>query len=303
MRSLQGRIASKLPRPVYEFLRGWRRRRRERHFFRQDLTSIRCGAYDLQIPNQHLLLKLQKEQPYRDLCIGITAKFIAAKRPGATIVDVGANIGDTAALIATYAPNKLILVEASDYYFEILAQNVTQLPNEVILKKAMVASGRSVQGVLHHWGGTARFREEAVETTPVETHRLGDIAGDDAGFVKVDTDGFDVEILRGSLDWLKARHPAILFENDIKDEKDEISSSALFDDLAAIGYTHFVVWDDPGFHLVSTTSLEVLKDLNLYLLRRSQKHFAGGISNLDVLCLHEDDADIYRQVSEWFKIN
>ncbi len=303
MRELLRKAASRLPEPIYEYLRLWHRRHGNVSYFRQGLTTIRCGSYELQIPKDHLLVKLRKQQPYRDLCIGITAKFVAAKRPDASIVDVGANIGDTAAIIANYVHNKLILVEASDYFFGILTQNARQFTNELVLKRAMVASGRSTRGNLQHWGGTAHFQEEANSGTQIETQRLEDIAGSNVGFVKIDTDGFDVEILRSSLDWLKVEHPAVLFENQIRNEGDEKDASALFDELGEIGYIYFVVWDDAGFRIVSTTSRDILKHLNLYLLRRSQKRVAGGICNLDVLCLHEDDADIYREVSEWFSVN
>ena len=108
MGNLVRMILLQLPKPVYEFLRQKKRHYKERKFFSQSLTQIKCGAYQLQIQN-HLLLSLHKFQPYRDLCVGVVAKYIAAKYPGGTIVDIGANVGDTAALIATYSKTNYLV--------------------------------------------------------------------------------------------------------------------------------------------------------------------------------------------------
>jgi FkbM family methyltransferase len=234
------------------------------------------------------------------MCVGIVAKFVASKYPDGTIVDIGANIGDTAAIIATYSSNKLILVEPSEYFCEILRRNVRQFPNEVVVRKTMVSTGRNMSGNLHHWGGTASFHEEQDGQEQVRTERLLDVADKNTRFIKIDTDGYDVEILTDSIEWLSVSRPTLLFENGIRNSHDLIAVNTLLDRLMKIGYEHFIVWDDPGFHLVSTTSVEVLKDLNRYLCKRIE-HGAPSICNYDVLCVHRRDEDIYNAVREWYR--
>ena len=140
------------PASMYDYL-GYRRQRKERIFRKQGLTKIICGAYQIEAPDSHLLIDLQKSQPYKDICLGISAKYIMDKYPGATIVDVGANIGDTAAMVLTYAsPHKLILIEGSDYYFDILVRNVSQLPGDIVCRKALLSSGNhGTSGSFVHW--------------------------------------------------------------------------------------------------------------------------------------------------------
>jgi hypothetical protein len=70
--------------------------RRER-FFRQDVTSYQSGNYQILAPMGHTIMGFMSSQPSRDLCIGIAAKYTCEKYPNGTIVDIGANIGDTAA--------------------------------------------------------------------------------------------------------------------------------------------------------------------------------------------------------------
>jgi FkbM family methyltransferase len=235
------------------------------------------------------------------MSVGVVAKYVAAKYPSGSVVDIGANIGDTAAMIARYSNHKLILVEPSDYFFGYLERNIRQFQNEVIVKKAMVATGRNLAGSLHHHAGTAYFQESPDGQREFETECLRDIADPNTHFVKIDTDGYDVEILANALDWLGAQHPAVVFENSVEDGQDLAAANALFDELGNIGYRYFVVWDDPGFHLVSTTSIQVLKDLNRYLFKLKEHHFVRAVSNFDVLILHRDDEDIYESVRAWYQ--
>jgi len=299
-----------LPTPAYTFLQGRRKRRRERRkqdseqrYFEQSLVQIKCGAYVIQAPQTHLLVKALQSQPYRDLCVGITAKYISAKYPDRSIIDIGANIGDTAAIISTYSQNKLILIEASDYYFDILVRNTSQFPNEVVAKKCLILDGSHISGSFTHRGGTAWCREGIESQLRIKTERLTDVVDEDACYLKTDTDGYDFQILIDNLKWLAKVRPAILFENQIRSTRDLINSNDLYTRLTQIGYGYFMVWDELGFHLTSTTSLDVLIGLNRYLYKVWQSKNGGpkSVYNYDVLCLHESDADVYKNISDWYR--
>ena len=289
-----------LPKPLFEFLRSHRRQYLEKQFFNQGVTQIKCGAFTIEAPQNHILLKLVNSQPYRDLCAGITAKYVSAKYPDGTIIDIGANIGDTAAIIATYAKNKLMLIEASDYFFEFLVRNTSQFPNDIVTKKMLISDGGKARGTFNHWGGTASFNESVDGAVLMKTERLSHVAGENTCFIKTDTDGYDVKILLDSLDWLALSRPAILFENQIGNIRDLTRADELYSRLMQNGYKYFIVWDDPGFHLVSTTSLNVLRDLNRYLFKVTHNNGHKSIYNYDVLCLHKNDSDIYKLICEWY---
>jgi len=267
----------------------------------QGTTEIQCGRYRIKAPEKHALIELMKRQPYRDLCVGITAKYVSAKYPEGTMVDIGANIGDTAALMATYADNDLLLVEASDYFVDFLRENVEQLPNKTDLLQLMVSTGETLSGSLHHWAGTAYFETGRSDASSViTTKRLRDIAGPDTCFVKVDTDGFDVRILMESVDWLGVVGPAVLFENQIRSQDDLDAANRLFEQLIKSGYASFIVWDDPGYHVLSTESLGALVDLNRYLLKIHNYQGPKNLYNYDVLCLHAKDRDVAAAVREYY---
>jgi FkbM family methyltransferase len=295
-------LKSLLPKPVYNFMRDRRIQNNEQKYFSQGQKTVISGKYKIFAPENHLLVKLKDHQPYRDLCVGITAKYISSKYPDGTILDIGANIGDTAAMIATYAQNKLILVEASEYFFGFLVRNISQFRNEVIVKKALISDGSILSGYFYYRGGTASFGEEPEGKLKIKTERLKDIADEKTCFIKIDTDGYDFRILLDSIGWMASVHPAILFEDWIRNTEDLNCANELFVQLKNVGYVYFIIWDDPGFYLLSTTSLEVLKDLNRYLLKIAQNNGHKSIANYDVLCLHNQDQDVYKSICDWYRI-
>src|SRR5438067_8208755 len=77
----------------------------KRDYTRQKLRPVNIGDFEIEAPANHPVFESQKTQPYRDLNVGISAKFAGRKYPDSSIIDIGANIGDTAAMIATHAKN------------------------------------------------------------------------------------------------------------------------------------------------------------------------------------------------------
>ncbi|HXG27925.1 MAG TPA: FkbM family methyltransferase [Nevskiales bacterium] len=269
---------------------------------RSDGSRLRCGNFEIEAPPEHILPQLQPTQPFRDLNIGIAAKYLGAKYPGATLVDVGANIGDTAAMMATHASNPLLLIEGSDYFFAYLQRNAARLPNETRLHNCLIGDGKSLSGNLQYWGGTAYF-VESPGAAGIATRTLSEVAGDTACFVKIDTDGFDFRIIAASLSWLARVQPGVLFENTIRKLQDLQDAEDTFARLADAGYAHYVVWDDTGLHMLSTSSLREIADLNRYLYKIWSYDGRRSIYNYDVLCLSERDRDVYDLVTCWYRLN
>ena len=96
---------------------------KNRQFMSQVPVTVDVGSYELVIPSGHHLRQFIRDQPLRHTNVGITAAEYAVKYPQSVIVDIGANIGDTGAVIASNCTNDLVLVEPSDYYFKFLSIN------------------------------------------------------------------------------------------------------------------------------------------------------------------------------------
>jgi FkbM family methyltransferase len=291
-----------IPRRLLYAIRRRRERIRESEFVNQKLKSIRCGDFEIRIPESHILLSLQDKQPLRDICVGISAMCLGIKYPNSTMIDVGANIGDTAAIIASYASNKLILVEGSDYYHSLLEMNSRQFRNEISIKKMFLVDGKKIDGHLTHWGGTAFFdKNNCQSNSQYETERLCNLTDQEVSFVKLDTDGSDFSILLDSMDWLGLNTPAILFENQIPSQCELERSCEVLKQLVECGYNYFILWDDAGFHLLSTTCVLTVNDMSRYLFNVHKNAKYISIYNTDVLCLHVKDKDVYEHISAYYR--
>ena len=125
--------------------------------------------------------------------------------------------------------------------------------------------------------------------------RLSEVAGISAALVKIDVDGLDAKIINAALDFLADVMPVLIFEVQIRARADLESVDAVMTNLKAIGYNHFIVWDDPGRHMLSSSDIEAVADLNRYLLR------GAPIPNYDVACFADRDVDVFGLVTRCYR--
>ncbi len=204
---------------LYSTLQAIRRERANQRFAgQQSTTRLQIGSFLLTVPSGHILTKIQKSQPLRDLAIGITARELSKKYPTQTFVDIGANIGDTAAIMATYSPNPIIAVEPSDFYYAFLTENSRRIPTVSQIHHVMISPNAQERGVLVHKGGTAQFERLDGSNRWNRCKPLGEVAGQQAKFIKIDTDGFDLSIIAGSVSFLADNLPCLYYEECLTDE-------------------------------------------------------------------------------------
>lgn len=302
MKKLIVRIATCiLPTPLLVRTIGFWRSHRRRKFLQQGSTTLRLAGINLEIPQDHSLPGLHASQPLRDLCVGITARYTGQKYPEHTIIDIGANVGDTAAIMAENCQNPLLLVEASDFYHGYLVRNAEKINNATTIRKVLVADGSSTSGELFHWGGTAEWKESD-SGAPTPTQRLSDLTDAPVCMVKSDTDGHDFKILQSAIEWLVVQKPTVLFESSIANSTNFSDLVSLVESFRKAEYMGFVLWDDAGIHLLSTTDHHCVIDTHRYLLKCHEYRSGKGISNLDVACFHSDNMEIFEKVSEFYRI-
>lgn len=272
----------------------------QRSFANQSKKTLNCGKFSLEAPSSHPIDDLASIQPYRDLCIGIAAKYFGKKYPNGAFLDVGANIGDTAAIMATYSDNDIHAIEPSSIYFDFLLKNARKIKSIKRCEQVFVSDGSNLTGTLSHWGGTA-FVKEVSSTTVIKTKRLEDVASENTCFAKIDTDGFDFKILKAGLTWIEKHTPGLLFENQLESLNDLEESNDILNILHGLGYNFFLVWDDAGYLLLSTHDHKIIRHLNRYLLHRTKNSYAKHLHYFDILAIHKKDEDVWKLVEKWYE--
>lgn len=201
------------------------------------LVRYPIGEIELELPLSHELPFYRKDHPQYSANVGRIAKEL-----GGPVVDIGANVGDTAAIIRNETDVPILCIEGDDRFFAILRRNASRFEPPIELEHAFV--GAPAHGLVERGRGTARL-VPGQGTLPVKS--LTRILEEhprfaESALVKIDTDGFDVPIVLAELDLLARFKPVLFFEYDPHLGADP----AVFERLREIGYTRADVYENTG---------------------------------------------------------
>jgi len=210
------------------------------------LVRWSIDGIELLLPLSHELPFYRHDHPLYDRAIG----RIAAEA-GGPVVDVGANVDDTAAVIRSRTDAPILCVEGDGRFFALLGRNAPQL-QPVELEHAFVEA--PAWGRVQRGRGTARVvgvsGSEPQTQTALRTKPLAQILEEHPSFaepalVKLDTDGFDVPIVLANLQLLARTRPVLFFEYD----PHLGATPDVFERLRDIGYRRMDVYENTGEHV------------------------------------------------------
>jgi FkbM family methyltransferase len=170
----------------------------------------------------------------------VTEALRAVLREGDTVVDIGANSGVlTVVMAAAVGPTgTVVAVDPSPRAIErVQAQvRVNAFANVRVVQAALGATARRETFLAGRTGigalPTVDAEHTSLEPLDVEVMRLDDLAADlgDVALVKIDTDGSELDVLRGAENLLALTRPAIVFEFYPEGmRRRKASASALFE--------------------------------------------------------------------------
>jgi FkbM family methyltransferase len=168
------------------------------------------------------------------------------------VVDIGANIGDSALQILNRVDGRALCVEGDDYWARYLRMNTGQNPRVTIEEVMLSPTSLEDAGVSarRSFGTTTFVPDEAGGTTTWasvdELHdRNPDFAA--ARLIKTDTDGYDPILVPALVRAWERSGPVLFFEFDPTLAREVgIDPDRLWDELADLGYSRLAVWDDTG---------------------------------------------------------
>lgn len=271
------------------------------------LVKVYVGQYKLQLPFSHRLPFIIKLDPYYSTNLARIGKRVLEKYSDLKLIDIGANVGDSVALLRTESTFPILCIEGDDYFFSILEKNAVIFPNLHLAKNYVGESTAEVNAVSVESEGTAHIGQNEVGDGAIHIEKLSAILEVNplfkgAKMLKVDTDGFDNKILRGSVDFLENAKPVIFFEYDpffLSQQGD--NGLSIFDTLFSIGYQDLLIYENNG-ELMLSVNLQ-----NRMLLEDITHFYTGrkGLRYCDMCAFHKEDNDLFNTVRkgeiEFFK--
>lgn len=261
-------------------------------------VKFQVAGKTLHMPFSHDLPISSTYYPCYNTNLTRIARYVKGKYPDLTVIDIGANIGDTVAYIRQDTDAPVLCLEGNTTFFPFLKKNIEGTKN-VDAELVFVGSNNTeFKASLHTERGTSRINPGAEAEDSVSTKTLSDIMQTHpqyaaAKLIKIDTDGFDLPILRGSLEFLRAHRPVLFFEYDpayfLPLGDDGLS---IFPELKAIGYETVLVYDNNGDFLVCTPldASEVLEDIHRYFTGRNSARYG------DLCIFAKEDADLAAEI-------
>jgi FkbM family methyltransferase len=234
------------------------------------------------------------------------AREVFTKYPGATAIDIGANVGDSAALINAHADVPVLCIEGCGDFAGYLRRNARLMGGRIRVEETFVASAHDREAALSGGRkGTLSLVAGGGGGKRVRLSPLRDILRGHPDFaasklLKIDTDGMDFGILLEALDVLGRLAPVILYEYDIVLSRDgERMGMESARGLMSIGYAAFIAFDNYGNYLFSFDDLEGFLDINACL--RSNVRNGRAIHYMDICAFHERDRDLFRRLCAYYR--
>jgi len=271
--------------------------------------QYKVARHNLFFPHNHKLEQYQNTWKLYDRILGIIAKYVFLKYPDTTAIDIGANVGDTAALIQEFQPIPTLCIEGNPEYFSFLERNAQIIGNieiaycfigedgeTVDLEKIVSQNGTtSISNALGKSGENISIMQSLAsvieEFSPFKNSKI----------LKIDTDGLDLEIIRMSQDVIGDIKPVVYFEYDISFN---VKNNSLHDAinilnfLGDLGYRRFMIFDNFGNHISSLCDhdQEHFSDLTNYLVSNIYKSGQPAVYYFDICAFHAEDIDIFQNV-------
>jgi FkbM family methyltransferase len=255
------------------------------------IVAYRLNGRSLALPLSHDLPNNRRVAPIYGDNLRRLCEFLRERRGRLTMIDVGANVGDSWALSSPVEGDRYLLVEASERWSRLLERNATGAPG-VTRVRAMVSDRCervSATVVVEQGNGRIEIggrdaREIETVTVDVLVERHPEFAH--ADLLKVDVEGWDARVLRGAATLLRGRHPVLFFEHDPAGTAGE-DGDRVFHELADLGYRRFLFYDHRGFlaAVVEAGEWERVADLDAYATQLEHYYY-------DVCVFHADQAEL-----------
>jgi FkbM family methyltransferase len=272
--------------------------------------EYQIGNHKILLPLTHLLDKYQANWKRFDTVLGDVARIVFHKYPESTAIDIGANIGDTAALINKYIHVPVLCIEGYPDFIPFLEYNAAQIGDIEIAPYFVGKDGESISlANISTDGSTASIVNSSNDMLLCDQIVLKGLSTlielypkfQSTKLLKIDVDGYDFDIINNSIDTISLLQPIICFEYDTSFRATgKVEALKAVENLFKIGYSYFLVYDNFGNYLMHLTEKDSEKfvDLNAYLNCNQHNSRKPTVFSFDIYAFPLNDHDLFVKIKD-----
>jgi len=258
------------------------------------------------IGQKHLLMHLSHQlpysiaaNPYYDSVLPRICSFLKEKQGYLTMIDIGANIGDTVSLITDNTPGEFLLIEPSEKFFPLLLKNTSKIANTHCEKVIIDDTMGGFTSQLITYSGTAHISAKKNNIQNQNKTTVDDLVKKYPMFlrsnmIKVDSDGYDYKVLRSAARLIDSVKPALFFElSPLHLSYYGEEPFSIFDFLSAKGYEKVLFYDNMGYPLIfiNTHDVDYIRQILNYSCIKGNIYF-------DILAIHSAYNEQFQQFNK-----
>jgi FkbM family methyltransferase len=273
-----------------------RRNCEERPIEKQKIITGQVDKYILYMNESHQVQHYLEKVPTYNRNLQRLAKEVFNKDKHGNIIDIGANIGDSVAMIRSAGiDNHVFCIEGSKEYVKMLKMNKGILKEVTVYNKFLSDKNGYIKAENVITNGTGELKKSqnmkvrcSTFDSLMKKNNIRNIR-----FIKIDTDGYDLRILKGCRKLLKDNELVIFFEYApflfLNNGDDGLET---FSFLRKLGYIYAIFYDNKGRLLCSLelSNGRLLEELDLYI--REKK---GAFSYFDIAIFHQKDEKLFKK--------
>lgn len=227
---------------------------------------------------------------YNNPLIELVYQAYQMKKSPITFADIGAAAGDTILLIESNCSGMVggfYCVDGDREFFSYLTANLARFQHGKLYFALLAGEAGTARELVRIHSGTASAQGDNLVPTVTLDHLLLEPDNAPVDVLKIDVDGFDGEVLRGSTGILETQKPAVIFEWHPQLCRDTGNSwTTHFQVLQEYDYPTFVWFDKFGnfshfSYVYDKESIDTLAELCLRDRLHHDWHY-------DVIALHRE---------------
>jgi FkbM family methyltransferase len=266
--------------------------------FIDPVITYNAAGFPIRLNLSHNLPIYQELCPLRDTNIARIAKAIKQKYKKLSLINVGANIGDSVLWVKSVTDAPALAIEGDNQYYPLLEENMKQFPNVTLVKEFVGEKNSHVKvNPYRDVAGSVRLDHSNtgidISLKTLDTILTEQRAFLQAKYLMIDTDGYDNRVIIGAKKYLEKTHPVIFFEYEPECHR-VVKEKGLrvFPFLKSVGYQYLAIYDNNSDFLISLSldQMDHIEELHEYF---SGRH---GYRYMDIVAFGKQDKSIFESV-------